>query len=64
MGWQFDGARPAEMAASALADFAARFDWTLDDLRALVSGRPIVGEGWSLRPDFVAKVPGAVPGWS
>jgi hypothetical protein len=53
-------ASPAEMAASAVADFAARFDWTLDDLRALVSARPIVAEGWSLRPDLVARVPGAV----
>ncbi|MEV0741685.1 hypothetical protein AB0I51_38435 [Streptomyces sp. NPDC050549] len=28
----------------------------LDDLRALVSGRPILAEGWGLRPELVASV--------
>lgn len=45
-----------DLAASALRDFAIRFDWVLDDLRALVSGAPIVAEGWGLRPELVAPV--------
>lgn len=44
------------MAADTLAGFPARFEWTLDDLRALVSGRPIIAEGWGLRPDLVAAI--------
>jgi hypothetical protein len=49
-------ATPDEMAAATLAGFADRFEWTLDDLRALVSGRPILAEGWGLRPQLVAPV--------
>jgi hypothetical protein len=30
------------MAAETLADFPVRFEWALDDLRALVAGRPII----------------------
>ena len=30
--------------------------WVLDDLRALVSGAPILAEGWGLRPELVAPV--------
>jgi hypothetical protein len=47
---------PDEMAARTLAGFPVRFDWALDDLRALVSGRPIIAEGWGLRPDLVAPI--------
>jgi hypothetical protein len=47
---------PGRMAADALAEFAGRFDWVLDDLRGLVSGRPIVAEGFGLRPDLVAPL--------
>ncbi|WP_406462565.1 hypothetical protein OH768_45065 [Streptomyces sp. NBC_01622] len=47
---------PEEMAAETLAQFPARFAWALDDLRALVSGRPILAEGWDLRPELVASV--------
>lgn len=47
---------PEEMATAALDDFAVRFEWTLDDLRALVSGRPVLAEGWGLRPDLVAPL--------
>ncbi|MFF4755734.1 hypothetical protein ACWD5R_34830 [Streptomyces sp. NPDC002514] len=47
---------PEEMAADTLAGFPARFEWALDDLRALVSGRPIVAEGWGLRPELVAPI--------
>jgi hypothetical protein len=35
---------PEEMAAETLAGFPIRFNWALDDLRALVSGRPIIAE--------------------
>jgi hypothetical protein len=47
---------PEAMAADTLAGFPARFEWVLDDLRALVSGRPIVAEGWGLRPELVARI--------
>jgi hypothetical protein len=47
---------PEQMAAGTLAGFADRFEWALHDLRALVSGRPIVAEGWGLRPDLVAPI--------
>jgi hypothetical protein len=47
---------PAEMAAATLADFPVRFEWALDDLRGLVSGRPVIAEGWGLRPELVAPI--------
>lgn len=47
---------PQTMAAETLASFAVRFDWVLDDLRALVSGRPLIAEGWGLRPELVAPL--------
>ncbi|WP_307802045.1 hypothetical protein [Actinomadura violacea] len=47
---------PQEMAAETLAGFPVRFEWALDDLRGLVSGRPIVAEGWGLRPELVAPI--------
>lgn len=47
---------PEEMAAETLAGFPVRFEWALDDLRALVSGRPVVAEGWGLRPELVAPI--------
>lgn len=47
---------PENMAAETLADFPIRFEWALDDLRALVSGRPIIAEGWGLRPNLVAPI--------
>ncbi|WP_062213870.1 hypothetical protein [Streptomyces sp. NBRC 109706] len=47
---------PEEMAAETLAGFPIRFAWALDDLRALVSGHPIIAEGWGLRPELVAPV--------
>lgn len=47
---------PPAMAAETLAGFPARFEWALDDLRALVSGRPILAEGWGLRPGLVASI--------
>jgi hypothetical protein len=33
-----------------------RFEWTLDDLRALDSPRPLIAEGWGLRPEFVVPL--------
>ncbi|MEV0144668.1 MULTISPECIES: hypothetical protein [unclassified Nonomuraea] len=50
---------PQEMAAETLAGFPVRFAWALDDLRALVSGRPIIAEGWGLRPELVVPVTGS-----
>jgi 2-phosphoglycerate kinase len=50
--------RPEEMAAETLAGFPVRFEWALDDLRALVSGRPIIAEGWGLRPELVVPLTG------
>jgi hypothetical protein len=47
---------PEEMAASTLAGFPRRFEWALDDLRCLVSGRPVLAEGWGLRPELVAPI--------
>ncbi|BCJ69132.1 hypothetical protein [Polymorphospora rubra] len=47
---------PREMADRALDDFAERFPWVLDDLRALVSPYPILADGWNLRPDLIATV--------
>ncbi|MFI6588441.1 hypothetical protein [Embleya sp. NPDC050493] len=47
---------PEEMATETLAGFPDRFEWVLDDLRALVSGHPIIAEGWGLRPELVAPL--------
>lgn len=47
---------PEEMATDTLAGFPDRFQWALDDLRALVSGHPIIAEGWGLRPELVAPI--------
>jgi hypothetical protein len=45
-----------EAAADALRLFAERFEFVLDDLRALQSPRPVVADGWGLRPELVAQV--------
>ncbi|MEU8342811.1 hypothetical protein AB0C74_14045 [Spirillospora sp. NPDC048832] len=50
---------PRAMAAETLAGFPVRFEWALDDLRALVSGRPVIAEGWGLRPELVVPVAGS-----
>ncbi|MBN6041472.1 hypothetical protein [Amycolatopsis sp. 195334CR] len=50
---------PEEMAAEVLGGFPDRFEWTLDDLRSLVSPRPILVEGWGLRPELVVPAFGA-----
>ncbi|MGH3391068.1 MAG: hypothetical protein ACRDOO_19545 [Actinomadura sp.] len=47
---------PEQMAADTLAGFPVRFEWALDDLRALVSGRPVIAEGWGLRPELIAPI--------
>lgn len=49
-------ATPEQMAAQTLSNFVESFGWVLDDLRALVSGRPVLAEGWALRPDLVAPI--------
>ena len=50
---------PEQMAADAHRDFAERFDFVLDDLRALVTPVPIVADGWGLRPELVVAATGA-----
>ncbi|NKZ07393.1 hypothetical protein HGB48_27225 [Actinomadura latina] len=47
---------PEDMATETLAGFPVRFEWALDDLRCLVSGRPIIAEGWGLRPELVTPI--------
>ncbi len=47
---------PRDMAADTIAGFPVRFEWALDDLRALSSGRSIIAEGWGLRPELVAPI--------
>ncbi|MFI6517912.1 hypothetical protein ACIBF1_20315 [Spirillospora sp. NPDC050679] len=49
---------PQEMAAETLDGFPIRFEWALDDLRALSGGRPVIAEGWGLRPELVVPVAG------
>jgi hypothetical protein len=39
------------MAAETAAGFPIRFNWALDDLRAPVSGRPIIAEGRASGPN-------------
>ncbi|WP_194897576.1 hypothetical protein [Catenulispora pinisilvae] len=47
---------PQELAEQTVAGFAVRFEWALDDLRGLYSERPIIAEGWGLRPELVAPL--------
>jgi hypothetical protein len=47
---------PQGMAQDAIARFSERFEWVQDDLRALTSPRPVLAEGWGLRPELVAPV--------
>lgn len=47
---------PQDMAEQTVAGFAVRFEWALDDLRGLYSERPIIAEGWGLRPELVAPL--------
>ena len=44
------------MAAETIAGFPVRFAWALDDLRGLYTERPIIAEGWGLRPELVAPL--------
>lgn len=47
---------PRETAERTLAGFAESFPWVLDVLRGLVSPRPVLVDGWGLRPELVAAV--------
>jgi hypothetical protein len=50
---------PAEDVAAGehlMTDVRHRFDCALADLRALTSPRPILAEGWGLRPELVAPL--------
>lgn len=55
-GVDWDGATPRQLADEVLAGFAERFAWVLDDLRGLTSPRPVIADGWGLRPELVAAV--------
>jgi len=50
------GPTPAEMAAAVLESFPSNFTWVLDDLRGIISSRPVIADGWGLRPELVAEV--------
>jgi hypothetical protein len=52
----FVSSTPQEAAHTVLADFAEHLEYVLDDLRGLVSGRPIIAEGWGLRPEAVVNI--------
>jgi hypothetical protein len=47
---------PREAADDAIRAFGERFEFVLDDLRALQSPHPIVVDGWGLRPELVRPV--------
>jgi hypothetical protein len=47
---------PREMAERSIERFQERFAWVQDDLRALSSPRPILAEGWGLRPELIAPI--------
>ncbi|MBL7259009.1 hypothetical protein JKJ07_32320 [Actinoplanes sp. LDG1-01] len=44
------------MARDVIASFPERFEWVLDDLRGLVTPRPVLVDGWGCRPSLVAAV--------
>lgn len=54
--WAFVQRSPREMADGLIAEFTDRFEWALDDLRALESPHPVIAEGWGLRPELVAGI--------
>ena len=54
--WAFVQRTPAQMADEVIAQFIERFDWALDDLRALEGPTAVVAEGWGLRPESVAGI--------
>jgi hypothetical protein len=41
---------------AALTTFVERFEYVQDDLRALDSPRPIIADGWGLRPELVVPL--------
>lgn len=51
-----DGAGPGGDGGRDTGRFPLRFEWALDDLRALSTGRPAIAEGWGLRPELVAPL--------
>jgi hypothetical protein len=42
--------------AESLKSFVERFEYVQDDLRALASPRPVIADGWGLRPELVAPL--------
>ena len=55
-GPAWDVSSPAELAEQSLASFAERFEFVLDDLRALVSPLPLLAEGFGFRPEVLAPL--------
>jgi hypothetical protein len=47
---------PEVMARNTIDGFPVRFQWVLDDLAALYSARPVIAEGWGLRPELVVDL--------
>jgi hypothetical protein len=47
---------PRELAEQARLEHVERFEMVVDDLTALAGGRPVVAEGWGLRPELVAPL--------
>jgi hypothetical protein len=56
-------ATPEQMAAQTLGNFAASFEWVLDDLRALVSGRPILARAGACARTWLHPSSTRLPGW-
>jgi hypothetical protein len=47
---------PQRMAEQTIERFHRRFEWVQDDLRALMSPRPLLAEGCGLRPELIAPI--------
>jgi hypothetical protein len=59
-GGQWAGkSTPEQMAQETQDHFTERFPWVIDDLRALSTRRPLLVDGWGLRPGLVVPVTGA-----
>lgn len=54
--WEFVQQTPEQMATTVIQQFVDRFEWALDDIRALDGSTPIIAEGWGLRPESVAAI--------
>ena len=55
-GPDWAGSTPGALAEECLAIFDDRIEFVFDDLRALVSPRPVLAEGFGLRPEVLAPM--------